>query len=106
MINSILTGDCLEKMKSIDENSIDLIYLDPPFFTEKTHSLSNRERTKEFSFNDNWESNLGYATFLMERIKVMYTLLKPTGSIFVHCDKSAEHIIRIILDQVFGENNF
>ena len=105
-INSILQGDCLDKMSLITEDSIDLIYLDPPFFTEKKHVLKNRERTKEFSFDDIWGSNKGYTEFLKERILVMHSLLKDTGSIFVHCDKSGEHIIRAILDHVFGENNF
>lgn len=106
MINEILNGDCLEKMRSIEKNSIDLIYLDPPFFTERKHTLKNRERTKEFSFDDSWGSDRGYAEFLKERIEIMRSLLKDTGSIFVHCDKSGEHIVRAILDQVFGSSNF
>ena len=106
MINEILNGDCLEKMRSIEQSSIDLIYLDPPFFTERKHILKNRERTKEFSFDDSWGSDRGYADFLISRIEIMYTLLKDAGSIFVHCDKSGEHIVRAILDQVFGSNNF
>jgi site-specific DNA-methyltransferase (adenine-specific) len=106
MINEILNGDCLKIMRSIEQSSIDLIYLDPPFFTEKKHSLKNRDRTKEFSFDDSWGSDRGYAEFLKERIEIMRSLLKNTGSIFVHCDKSGEHIVRAILDQVFGPNNF
>jgi site-specific DNA-methyltransferase (adenine-specific) len=106
MTNTILHGDCLEQMKKIEKNSIDLIYLDPPFFTEKSHKLSNRERTKEFSFDDTWGTNRAYAIFLEERISVMREILKSTGSIFVHCDKSAEHIVRTILDKVFGNNCF
>jgi len=106
IINSILKGDCLEQMGLIEEESIDLIYLDPPFFTEKKHILKNRERTKEFSFDDIWGSYTVYAEFLKKRILLMYKLLKESGSIFVHCDKSGEHIIRAILDQVFGANNF
>lgn len=106
MINEILHGDCLEKMRSIEPSSIDLIYLDPPFFTERKHTLKNRERTKEFSFDDSWGSDRGYAEFLRERIDLMRSILKDTGSIFVHCDKSGEHIVRAILDQVFGSDNF
>ena len=106
MINHILQGDCLDKMKLIEKESIDLIYLDPPFFTEKKHVLKNRERTQEFSFDDIWGSNKEYARFLKKRISLMYGILKETGSIFIHCDKNGEHIIRAILDQVFGENNF
>lgn len=104
--NVILQGDCLAVMRSIKHDSIDLIYLDPPFFTEKTHKLKNRERTVEFSFDDIWGSNRAYADFLFERIAIMKPLLKETGSIFVHCDKSGEHIVRAILDNIFGADNF
>lgn len=104
--NKIILGDCLNEMRSIENGSIDLIYLDPPFFTERKHKLKNRERTKEFSFDDTWGSDKGYAQFLKERIEIMKRLLKEDGSIFVHCDKSGEHIVRAILDSVFGADNF
>jgi site-specific DNA-methyltransferase (adenine-specific) len=106
VIDNIFYGDCLEEMKKIETNSIDLIYLDPPFFSEKRHTLSSKDRTKEFSFDDIWKTNRAYAVFLEERISIMRELLKDTGSIFVHCDKSAEHIIRAILDNIFGSSNF
>lgn len=106
MINSILHGDCLEVMKGLEKDSIDLIYLDPPFFTEKRHTLKNRDGSKEFSFDDTWGDSANYARFLKDRIEIMHSLLKDTGSIFVHCDKSGEHIVRAVLDSVFGDNNF
>ncbi len=104
--NYFIEGDCIDSMEQITECSINLIYLDPPFFTEKKHALKNKERTKEFSFDDTWGSSEGYAHFLYDRIKVMHQLLRDDGSIFVHCDKSAEHIVRAVLDKVFGEKNF
>ena len=106
IINSISTGDCLHIMKSIDDESIDLIYLDPPFFTERKHVLKNRDRNKEFSFDDIWGSDRAYAKFLEDRIERMRSILKKDGSIFVHCDKSGQHIIRAILDRVFGASRF
>ncbi len=106
MINKIIEGDCLRVMKLIDKNSINVIYLDPPFFTEKKYNLKNRERTKEFSFDDLWCSDKTYAAFLKDRIAIMRDLLKDDGSIFVHCDKSGEHIVRAILDNIFGPSNF
>ena len=104
--NYFLEGDCIDKMEQIEKNSINLIYLDPPFFTERKHTLKTKDRTKEFSFDDTWGSSEGYAHFLYERIKLMHQLLTDDGSIFVHCDKSGEHIIRAVLDKVFGEKNF
>lgn len=106
VINSILEGDCLDQMSAIAPASIDLIYLDPPFFTERKHTLRNRARTQEFTFDDLWGSSQKYAEFLIDRLVVMHTLLKDEGSIFVHCDKSGSHIVRTVLDRVFGESNF
>ena len=105
-VNKIHLGDCLDVLRSIEKSSIDLIYLDPPFFTEKKHKLKTRDRTKEFSFDDIWGSDLAYGEFLFERISLMKEVLKDTGSIFVHCDKSGEQIVRAILDNVFGSENF
>lgn len=106
IINEIIHGDCLEEMNFIDDKSIDLIYLDPPFFTEKKHILINKEKNKEFSFDDKWITNNNYASFLKDRIEKMRNLLKDEGTIFVHCDKNAQHIVRAILDNVFGTENF
>ncbi|MCT7959772.1 hypothetical protein NG799_03890 [Laspinema sp. D1] len=50
----VLTGDCLNLLEQIPDESVDAIYLDPPFFTEKTHELKTREGSKEFSFDDLW----------------------------------------------------
>lgn len=104
--NRLLLGDCLEKMNEIADSSVDLIYLDPPFFTERKHKLKNRQRTKEFSFDDIWKQESSYAEFLHQRILKMRDLLKDTGSIFVHCDKMANHIVRGVLDDVFGSEFF
>jgi len=104
--NYFFEGDCIDKMEQIEKSSINLIYLDPPFFTERKHTLKSKDRTKEFSFDDTWGSSEGYANFLYERIKLMHQLLRDDGSIFVHCDKNGEHIIRAVLDKVFGEKNF
>ena len=104
--NNILEGDCMDVLKTIKPNSIDLIYLDPPFFTEKKHKLKNRERTREFSFDDIWGSDGRYEEFLMKRILLMKPILRDSGSIFVHCDKSGGHIVRALLEKVFGANNF
>jgi site-specific DNA-methyltransferase (adenine-specific) len=93
-------------MRKLRSNSIDLIYLDPPFFTEKKHSLKNRDGSTTFSFNDIWGNQESYALFLHERLLLMRELLSDTGSIFVHCDKSANHIVRALLDAVFGAEHF
>ena len=99
-------GDCLKTLQAMESDSIDLIYLDPPFFTQKIQKLKNRERTKEFQFSDLWSSHQAYADFLHRRMLEMHRVLANTGSLFFHCDKSASHIVRILLDEIFGETNF
>lgn len=98
-------GDCLEEMKKISHESIDLIYLDPPFFTQKKQKLTNKHG-KVYEFSDNWESRKEYLYFLEERIKEMKRILKRTGSLFLHCDSTCSHYIKVLLDNIFGEENF
>ena len=102
----ILLGDCIKELKSIDEKAIDLIYLDPPFFTQKKQSLKTRDNKKEYSFEDSWKDIHAYKNFIHERLVECKRVLKKTGSIFLHCDRSASHYLRIALDEVFEMNNF
>lgn len=105
-MQEIYLGDCLQVMSGLEDNSIDMIYLDPPFFTNKKHSLSSRNRTSHYSFDDLWESHKTYADFMRIRLIEAKRILKDTGCIFIHCDKNANHILRFISEDVFGEENF
>jgi len=104
--HKIYLGDCLEVMKEFETERFDLIYLDPPFFTGRDHSLSTRNGEKFYQFSDIWESEKDYFNFMRCRIYEMRRILKATGSIFVHCDSKASHCIRNILDDVFGKDRF
>ena len=99
-------GDCLHVAPELPAACARLVYLDPPFFTQKSHSLCNRDRTREFSFDDLWASYEDYARFLDVRVREFHRLLADDGSIFFHCDRRASHIARALLDRVFGEDNF
>ncbi|MCX6344174.1 MAG: site-specific DNA-methyltransferase [Armatimonadetes bacterium] len=99
-------GDCLNVMKGIPTGTVDLVYLDPPFFTQRVHVLGNRTRDLEFSFNDLWRSHSDYADFIHTRLKDIHRILHKTGSIFFHCDRNATHIVRFLLEDVFGEDMF
>jgi site-specific DNA-methyltransferase (adenine-specific) len=90
----------------IEPGSIDLVYLDPPFFTQKIQKSKTRDNTQEYCFSDTWTNIEEYKTFLKPRIEECKRSLKDTGSIFVHCDSSASHHIRFILDEIFGPDNF
>ncbi|MBL8089973.1 MAG: hypothetical protein KF758_01650 [Anaerolineales bacterium] len=102
----VLQGNCQEILKTLSHESVDLVYLDPPFFTQKTHSLLTRDNSTEFSFEDKWSSLQEYLVFIESVLIQCQRILKETGSIFLHCDKSASHHLRILLDKVFGEENF
>jgi len=103
---TVLQGNCQEILGTLSEESVDLVYLDPPFFTQKTHSLSTRDNSTEFSFEDKWSSLQEYLAFMEGVLSQCQRVLKTTGSIFLHCDKSASHHLRVLLDKIFGEDNF
>lgn len=106
MIDKVVKGDCLDELKKLDDSSVDLIYLDPPFFTQKRHTLRNRDNTKTYFFDDSWNSIEDYRNYIADRLVECRRTLKTTGSIFLHCDKAASHHLRIALDEVFGISNF
>lgn len=104
--DTVLLGDCLNHLIKIPENSVDLIYLDPPFLTGKVLTGISRDTLKTYSFDDIWDSSTEYAKFLFDRLIKCKFLLKDTGSIFVHCDRNSTHVVRKVLDMIFGEDNF
>ncbi len=106
MATDVHLGDCLEIFPRLSSSSADLVYLDPPFFTQHEHKLSTRDRSRQFSFDDRWESISQYAGFLTERLRECHRVLKPSGSLFFHCDKTASHVARLVLDEVFKPANF
>jgi len=83
-----------------------MIYLDPPFFTQRTHNQKTRNNNLEYSFVDCWDSIDQYILFMRERLTECHRVLKKSGSIFLHCDKNASHHLRVLLDDVFGARNF
>lgn len=102
----VIDGDCLAELKEIRGDSIDLAYLDPPFFTNREHSAVTRDRAKKFSFRDVWNGLEEYADFMAARLAEVHRTLKPTGSVFVHCDSSANFLLRVLLDSIFGPKQF
>jgi site-specific DNA-methyltransferase (adenine-specific) len=105
-INNLYVGDCLTWLNLIEPDSIDLVYLDPPFFTQKVQKSKTRDNSREYRFSDTWASLEEYKSFMRPRIEACRGVLKDTGSIFVHCDSSASHHVRLILEEVFDPDNF
>ncbi len=106
MASEVLHGDCLAVGAGLAAESVDLVYVDPPFFTQRTHSLVTRDRATKFEFSDEWKSREQYIEFLRVRLVQFRRVLKATGSLFFHCDTNASHHIRCLLDEVFGEAMF
>ncbi|MDR1962796.1 MAG: hypothetical protein LBQ50_03355 [Planctomycetaceae bacterium] len=106
--NKIILGDNLEILKKIEDNSVDLIYLDPPFFSNKNYEIIWGDEGEIRSFKDRWAGGIEhYIAWLKERVYEMYRVLKQTGTLFHHCDRHANAYIRVeILDRIFGQNNF
>ena len=104
--NKIIHGNCVEKLKEIEANKVDLIYFDPPFFTQKKHSLTNKDNSKTYEFDDKYNSIDDYLSLIENVLEQSKRVLKNTGSVFLHCDKTASHNIRVVLDKIFGRENF
>ncbi|WP_322969453.1 site-specific DNA-methyltransferase [Faecalibacter sp. LW9] len=105
-INKIYNGNCTEELKKIDSGIVDLVYFDPPFFTQKKHKLTNKDNSKTYEFDDKYSSLDEYLSVIENVLIQTKRILKNTGSVFLHCDKTASHNLRVLLDKVFGPNNF
>ena len=107
-MNKLILGDNLDILRQMDSESVDLIYLDPPFFSNRNYEVIWGDKGEIRSFEDRWSGGIDhYIAWLKERVVEMHRILKSTGSIFLHCDWHADVYIRVyILDKLFGEKNF
>jgi DNA modification methylase len=99
--------DNLEKLSELESVSVDLIYLDPPFFSNRLYEVIWGDEAEVRSFEDRWEGGIQhYIGWMRARVLEMHRLLKPTGSLYLHCDPSASHYLKVMLDEVFGMSRF
>ena len=116
--NKIFWGDNLQVMSHLLQQfrgKIQLIYIDPPFDSKADYKkpiillgkkvLSDHTIFEEKQYTDIW-SNDEYLQYLFERITLIRELLSDNGSLYVHCDGRKSHLIRGILDEVFGSTNY
>ena len=135
---TIFEGDNLHILRGIDPESVDLIYLDPPFNSNRNYSAPIGSEAAGAAFKDTWalsdvdnawhgeiadrepalyqaihasevthsKGMKSYLIMLGVRLLEMKRVLKPTGSIYIHCDPTASHYIKLLMDSVFGRNNF
>lgn len=105
--NRLFFGDNLHVMRQLPSASIDLIYIDPPFFSGRNYNVIFGDKNEVRSFSDIWEGGMpGYLVWLNARLWEMKRLLKPTGSIYVHLDWHASHYVKVEMDKIFGYDNF
>ncbi len=135
--HTMWTGDNLHIMRGMNSESVDLIYLDPPFNSKKTYSAPIGSQAAGASFKDFWTFDdvdrlwverqrdsdkalyhvieaarlthgngmAAYLCVMAQRLREMHRLLKPTGSLYLHCDPTASHYLKMLLDSVFGPEN-
>ena len=135
---TLFIADNLDIMRGMDSNTIDLIYLDPPFNTKKQYKAPIGSPAEGAEFKDIWtdedvkaewhghiaehyenlykviqatefiydKSMKIYLMAMAIRLFEMQRLLKDTGSIYLHCDPTASHYLKLIMDDIFGKNNF
>ena len=145
--NKLYFGDNLDILREhVPDESVDLIYLDPPFNSNATYNVLFREASGEGSaaqieaFDDTWHWDkesvrayqavvtdgpkklgdllqamlkflggsdmMAYLTMMAERMVELHRVLKPTGSIYLHCDPTASHYLKLLMDAVFGPTRF
>jgi DNA modification methylase len=105
--NRLFFGDNLHIMRQLPSNSIDLIYIDPPFFSGRNYNMIFGDKNEVRSFSDIWEGGMpGYLVWLNARLFEMKRLLKETGSIYIHLDWHASHYVKVEMDKIFGYDNF
>ena len=105
--NRLFWGDNLHVMRMLPSNSIDLIYIDPPFFSGRNYNVIFGDQNEVRSFTDIWEGGMpGYLIWFNARLLEMKRLLKKTGTIYVHLDWHASHYVKIEMDKIFGYDNF
>jgi len=92
--------------KHIIDNSVQLIYLDPPFFKQDILKMYSKDKNSIFSFSDKWESIETYLEFIKDILNKCKNKLTETGLIFLHCDTSANHHLRLLMDKIFGNECF
>lgn len=105
--NVIYCGDNLEWMGKLPEEFVDLIYADPPFFSNKHYEVIWNDGAEIRSFEDRWQGGIHhYIEWMRLRCELMRRLLKPTGTLYLHCDWHASHYLKVMLDDLFDQSNF
>ena len=135
---TVWMGDNLPVLRGINSECVDLIYLDPPFNSNRTYEAPIGSQAAGAAFKDAWtlddvdvcehgeladrnpaaysvieaarqahgKGMQSYLIMMAVRLTEMRRILKPTGSIYLHCDPTASHYLKLLMDGIFGRSNF
>lgn len=104
-INAIYCGDCKEVLHQyLPDNSVDLIYADPPFFSNRQYEVLWGDGYEMRAFQDRWKGGIeNYISWMEDKLRECHRVLKPTGSMYLHCDWHAAHYLKVEMDKIFGD---
>lgn len=106
----VVSGDNLAGLRALKgshRSRVTLAYLDPPFFTQRTFEAVTRgTRERREAFDDRWMDRADYLDALAQRLSAVRELLAPHGSVVVHIDSRTSHYVKVIGDEIFGEDAF
>ena len=114
-VNRVIQGDCLEVMRDFPSEYVDLIYLDPPFNTGKnwrefkdrwTGKLISTEPLLQVVSEVHSIAMANYLAYMGDRLKELKRVLRETGSIYLHCDSTASHYLKLLMDSIFGRDQY
>ena len=107
----VYCGDNLEQLAKLPDACVDLIYIEPPFNSNRNYDGGRSgtdfwgETKEKRAFEDRHENTKAYIDYLRPRCVQLARVLKKSGSFYYHCDWHASHYVKVMLDQIFGENN-
>ena len=104
---ALYCGDALKVLATFPEAAVDLVYVDPPFFSNKNYELVWGNGYELKAYEDRWKGGIeNYIAWMEPRVRLMHRVLKPTGTFWLHCDHHASGHLRVLLDKVFGHGAF
>jgi hypothetical protein len=100
-------ADNLERLYEYPNECVDLVYLDPPFFSNRRYEVIWGDEAELRSFRDRWRGGIPrYIEWVRPRAIELHRVLRSTGSLYFHCDSHASHHLKVMLDDIFGAENF
>ena len=106
-LNRLIWGDNLAVLRSLESETIDLVYIDPPFFSGRDYNCIFGDNDEVKTFSDIWDGGLPtYLAWMNARLFEIRRVLKKTGSLVIHLDWHAAHYVKVELDKIFGYDNF